>query len=50
MKWPRPGRAAGRIARLEALLRNADLYELCLDPEAGVEPALAWVLEARGAR
>lgn len=46
MKWPRPGRAAGRIARLEALLRNAALYELTLDPEAGVERALEAVLEA----
>jgi hypothetical protein len=50
MKWPRPGRAAGRIARLDSLLRNAALYELDLDPEAGLEPAVECVLAARGGR
>jgi hypothetical protein len=47
MKWPRPGRAAGRIAALEALLRGSALHELTLDPEAGLEPALECVLAAR---
>jgi hypothetical protein len=45
MKWPRPGRAAGRVARLEALLGSALLYELTLDPGSGLERVLECVRE-----
>ncbi len=48
MQWPRSGRAAGRTAELAEILRDARAFELDIEPEAGLEPVVARILDAIG--